>query len=44
MIGGIIAAPFGALLTKKIPARTIMVIVGLLIIFLQIRTLHQIWG
>jgi len=44
MIGGVIAAPFGALLTKKIPARVIMVIVGLLIIFLQIRTLYQIWG
>jgi uncharacterized membrane protein YfcA len=44
MIGGVIAAPFGALLTKKIPARVIMIIVGLLIIFLQIRTLYQIWG
>lgn len=44
MIGGVIAAPFGALLTKKIPARVIMVVVGLLIIFLQIRTLYQIWG
>jgi uncharacterized membrane protein YfcA len=44
MIGGVIAAPFGALLTKKIPARIIMIIVGLLIIFLQIRTLVQIWG
>jgi uncharacterized membrane protein YfcA len=44
MIGGVIAAPLGALLTKKIPARVIMVIVGLIIIFLQIRTLYQIWG
>jgi len=44
MIGGVIAAPFGALLTKKIPARAIMVVVGLVIIFLQIRTMFQIWG
>ena len=44
MIGGVIAAPLGALLTKKIPAKAIMIVVGLLIIFLQIRTLFQIWG
>lgn len=44
MIGGVIAAPFGALLTKKIPARVIMIVVGLVIIFLQIRTMFQIWG
>lgn len=44
MIGGVIAAPFGALLTKKIPAKAIMIAVGLLIIFLQARTLLQIWG
>ena len=44
MIGGVMAAPLGALLTKKIPAKAIMIVVGLLIIFLQIRTLFQIWG
>lgn len=44
MIGGVVAAPFGALLTKKIPARAIMIVVGLVIIFLQIRTMLQIWG
>ncbi len=44
MLGGVIAAPFGALLTRKIPAKYIMLVVGLLIIFLQIRTLIQIWG
>lgn len=44
MIGGVIAAPLGALLTKKIPAKAIMIVVGLVIIFLQIRTLLQIWG
>ncbi len=44
MIGGVVAAPFGALLTKKIPAKAIMIVVGLVIIFLQIRTMLQIWG
>ncbi len=44
MIGGIIAAPFGALLTKKIPAKAIMISLGILIIFLQTRALLQIWG
>ena len=44
MLGGVIAAPFGALLAKKIPAKYIMIIVGLLIVFLQVRTLVQIWG
>ena len=44
MLGGVIAAPFGALLTKKIPAKYIMLVVGSLIIFLQVRTLLQIWG
>jgi hypothetical protein len=44
MIGGVVAAPFGALLTKKIPAKAIMIVVGLVIIFLQIRTMFQIWG
>lgn len=43
LIGGIIAAPLGALLTKKIPAKTLMIIVGCLIIFLQIRTLYQVY-
>ena len=41
LVGGIIAAPLGALLTKKIPAKFIMIIVGLLIIFLQVRLLIQ---
>jgi uncharacterized membrane protein YfcA len=41
LVGGVIASPFGALLTKKIPAKIIMIIVGLLIIFLQVRLLIQ---
>jgi uncharacterized membrane protein YfcA len=43
IIGGVIAAPFGAILTKKISTKTIMLIVGLLIIFLQLRTLYLMW-
>lgn len=39
LIGGVIASPLGALLVKRISARTLMIIVGLLIIGLQIRTL-----
>lgn len=39
IIGGAIAAPFGALLTSRLPARILMRIVGVLIILLSIRTL-----
>jgi uncharacterized membrane protein YfcA len=43
MLGGVIAAPFGALLTKKLPPKVIMLVVAVLIIGLQLRTLYQIW-
>lgn len=43
MLGGAIAAPFGAMLTKKLSPKVIMIIVALLIIGLQLRTLYQIW-
>ena len=43
IIGGLPAAPLGALLTRKLPARTIMIFVGCLIIFLQVRTLYSLW-
>lgn len=43
LIGGVMAAPLGALLTKKIPAKTLMIFVGCLIIFLQLRTLYQLY-
>lgn len=39
MIGGVIAAPFAALITKRMPVRWLMVIVGVLIVALSIRTL-----
>ena len=39
IIGGCIAAPFAAKLCKVIPAKTMMVIVGIIIVGLQINTL-----
>jgi len=43
LVGGIIAAPFAAVVTKKLPVRLLMGMVGLLIIGLQIRTLWQVF-
>ncbi|MBN2045056.1 MAG: sulfite exporter TauE/SafE family protein [Anaerolineales bacterium] len=43
IVGGAIAAPLGALLTKKIPTKIMLIVVGLLVIGLQIRTLVQVW-
>jgi uncharacterized membrane protein YfcA len=43
LLGGIIAAPLGAVVTKKLPQKAILIIVGALIIVLQMRTLAQIW-
>lgn len=40
LIGGIIAAPLGAYATKKLPARALMGIVGLVIVGLSIRTIY----
>lgn len=42
LVGGIIAAPFAAVVTRKLPVRLLMGMVGLLIIGLQIRTLWQV--
>ena len=39
VIGGVFAAPFGALLVGKIKPKTLMILVGCLIIFLSIRNL-----
>jgi uncharacterized membrane protein YfcA len=38
LIGGLIAAPLGAYLCKRIDTKILMIIVGILIIFLNIRT------
>jgi len=41
LVGGVIAAPFAAIVTKKLPVRLLMGMVGLLIIGLSIRTILQ---
>jgi len=43
-LGGVIAAPFGAYLTKKLPQRPMMVVVGLLVILMSLRTLLKALG
>jgi uncharacterized membrane protein YfcA len=40
IIGGVIAAPFAAYICKKLPARTLLAIVGTVIIVLSIRNLY----
>ncbi|MCD4686262.1 MAG: sulfite exporter TauE/SafE family protein [Anaerolineae bacterium] len=41
VIGGVLAAPFAALVCRKLSARKLMVIVGTLIILLSLRTILQ---
>ena len=43
VIGGVIAAPFGALLVKRISKRTLMLVVAMLVIALSIRTIWISW-
>jgi uncharacterized membrane protein YfcA len=40
LIGGAIAAPLAAFMTKKLPVRALMISVGILIIILSIRTIY----
>ena len=40
LVGGVIAAPFGAYLTKRLPLRIMLLLVGVLIILLSARTLY----
>jgi uncharacterized membrane protein YfcA len=40
LIGGGIAAPFAARMTKQLPIKTLMILVGTLIILLSIRTIY----
>ena len=40
LIGGAIAAPLAALLSQKLPLKTLMIVVGVLIIILSIRTIY----
>jgi len=42
--GGVIAAPLGAYMTKKLPHRPMMVVVGTLVVMLSLRTLLKALG
>lgn len=42
--GGVIAAPLAAFLTARIPNKTMLIVIGLVIIFLQVRTLLGLFG
>jgi uncharacterized membrane protein YfcA len=41
LVGGVIAAPFAAVIAKRLPVRLLMGLVGLLIIALSVRTIYQ---
>lgn len=43
-LGGVVAAPLGALLTKKLPHRPMMVVVGMLVMLMSLRTLLKTLG
>ncbi len=40
IVGGVLAAPFGALLVKKVKRKPLMITVGILVIALSIRTIY----
>jgi len=40
IIGGVLAAPLAAFVCKRLPTRALMVLVGILIIFLSLRTIY----
>ena len=40
LLGGVLAAPVAAYVCKRLPARALMVLVGILIILLSIRTIY----
>lgn len=41
LIGGLIAAPFGALLAKRVPARPLMAMIG---VILSITSAYSVWS
>ncbi|HYD19687.1 MAG TPA: sulfite exporter TauE/SafE family protein [Patescibacteria group bacterium] len=43
-IGGVMAAPIAAYLTKRIPVKPFMITVGVLVIALSLRTIWKVWG
>lgn len=43
LIGGVMAAPFGAILAKRVPARPLMAMVGLLLLITSVWAVWQAW-
>ena len=43
-LGGLIAAPFAAYMTKHLKAKTLLMLVGALITTISIFNLHKAWG
>jgi uncharacterized membrane protein YfcA len=43
IVGGVIAAPIGAYLVNKIPRKPITILVGVLLVFLSLRTLIKLF-
>jgi uncharacterized protein len=44
IIGGVMAAPFAAYVTRRLPVRVLMVLVGVAIILLSIREMLRLYG
>jgi uncharacterized membrane protein YfcA len=44
VLGGVLAAPFAALVTRKVPDRPLMLLVGAVIVLLSLRGLLQALG
>jgi len=44
LLGGMLAAPLAAYACKKLPAKTLMGIIGTVIILLSLRTVYLAWG
>lgn len=43
IVGGVIAAPFGAILVQKIKRRPLMIAVGVLVILISLYNIYKIW-
>jgi len=43
VLGGVVAAPFGAYLVGKVRTKPLMIMVGLLVCFLSLRTLYKVF-
>jgi hypothetical protein len=42
LLGGVIGAPLAALLTRRLPVRVLMILVGVLIILVSLRTIIDV--